>query len=135
MPVPTLKTFAATCILSAAVVVPPIASAADKPVTLTTSSLDFKTMVCSVTNVGTTPVSVTIDMISPQSGTTLLPNGAYSNPTLQPGWGDSAFVILAIGYTPGYCKFTVTGTAANVRAAACAKEVDNGPCLGVSEAR
>lgn len=50
---------------------PGASQAADKVTvtTLTTSALDFNsTFVCSVTNVGSTPINVTIALLSPQSG-------------------------------------------------------------------
>jgi hypothetical protein len=108
--------------------------AGDKGVTLTTAALDFKTtFVCSVVNVGTAPVDVTIELLYPGSGQPLYLSTTVSS-TLQPGWGTSNEYTLSVGFSSAYCKVTHSkdGT---VRAAACAKAAQNEGCQGVSEAR
>ena len=100
---------------------------------LTTSALDFSnTLACSATNVGTKPLSVTIELLSPQSG------DAINTPvttTLEPGFGTSNEFTLAVGFTSGYCRITTSGAARAVRAAACSKAAQNAGCQGVSDAR
>ena len=108
--------------------------ASDKADTLTTAALDFKdTFVCSVINVGTAPVDVTIDLLYPGSAEPLYDSTQVAE-TLQPGFGTSNEYTLQTGYTSAYCKVTHTkdGT---VRAAACAKAEQSGGCQAVSEAR
>ncbi|MGR8941503.1 MAG: hypothetical protein ACU83P_07925, partial [Gammaproteobacteria bacterium] len=104
--------------------------------------LHFKdTFVCSVINVGTAPVLVTIELLSPDTGESL--GGPYdpeSDPTklvnysLEPGLGTYIEFRLTSGYALGYCKVTHTKDGM-VRAAACAKALQNEGCQGVSEAR
>lgn len=108
--------------------------AIDKGVTLTTAALDFSdTFVCSVVNVGTAPVDVTIELLYPGSGEPLDGSMTVTN-NLQPGFGTSNEFILAVGFSSAYCKVTHTkdGT---VRAAACAKAAQNEGCQADSEAR
>ena len=100
---------------------------------LTTSALDFSsTLVCSATNVGIKPLTVTIELLSPQSGEAI--NTAVTT-TLDPGFGTSNEFTLATGFTSGYCRITTAGAARAVRAAACSKAVQNAGCQGVSDAR
>ena len=100
---------------------------------LTTSALDFSpTLICSATNVGTKPMAITIEVLSPQSGEAI--NTPVST-TLDPGFGTSNEVTLAVGFTSGYCRITTTGAARAVRAAACSKAAQNTGCQGVSDAR
>ena len=113
---------------------PGLSLAGDKGVTLTTAALDFKTtFVCSVVNVGAAPVDVTIELLYPGSGQPLI-NSSTVTAILQPGWGTSNDYTVSVGFTSAYCKVTHSkdGT---VRAAACAKAVQNEGCQGVSEAR
>ena len=100
---------------------------------LTTPAIDFSnTLVCSATNVGTRPLEVTIELLSPQSGAAI--NAAVTT-TLDPGFGTSNEFTLSVGYTSGYCRVTVDGSSRSVRAAACSKAAQNTGCQGVSEAR
>ena len=100
---------------------------------LTTSAIDFSpTLVCSATNVGTRPLTVTIELLSPQSGEAI--NPAVTT-TLDPGFGTSNEFTLAVGFTSGYCRITTSGAARAVRAAACSKAAQNAGCQGVSDAR
>ena len=100
---------------------------------LTTSALDFSnTLTCSATNVGTKPLSVTIELLSPQSGEAI---NTPVTTTLDPGFGTSNEFTLSVGYTSGYCRVTVDGSSRSVRAAACSKAAQNTGCQGVSEAR
>jgi hypothetical protein len=100
---------------------------------LTTSAIDFRdTLSCSATNVGTKPVSVTIELLSPGSGAVI---NAPVTTTLNPGFGTSNEFTLSVGYTSGYCRVTVDGSSRSVRAAACSKAAQNTGCQGVSEAR
>jgi hypothetical protein len=108
--------------------------AIDKGVTLTTAALDFSpTLVCSVVNVGTTPVDVTIELLYPGSGEPLF-NSTKVSVTVQPGWGTSNEYTLSTGYTSAYCRVTHSKDGM-VRASACAKSAQNGGCQGVAEAR
>ena len=100
---------------------------------LTTSALDFSnTLTCSATNVGPKPLSVTIELLSPQSGDAL---NTPVETTLDPGFGTSNEFTLVVGFTSGYCRITTTGAARAVRAAACSKAAQNAGCQGVSDAR
>ena len=100
---------------------------------LTTSAIDFSpTLVCSATNIGTNPLTVTVELLSPQSGEAI---NAPVTTTLDPGFGTSNQFTLAVGFTSGYCRVTVSGRAGTVRAAACSKAAQNAGCQGVSEAR
>ena len=100
---------------------------------LTTSAMDFSnTLVCSATNVGTRPLNVTIELLSPQSGDAL---NTPVTTTLDPGFGTSNEFTLAVGFTSGYCRITTSGAARAVRAAACSKAAQNAGCQGVSDAR
>ena len=100
---------------------------------LTTSAIDFSpTLVCSATNVGTKPLEVTIELLSPQSGEAIKPSVTT---TLDPGFGTSNEFTMAVGFTSGYCRITVAGLARTVRAAACSKSAQNAGCQGVSDAR
>jgi len=76
---------------------------------LTTSAMDFSnTLVCSATNVGTKPLTVTIELLSPQSGEAI---NTPVETTLDPGFGTSNEFTLAVGFTSGYCRITTTGAA------------------------
>jgi hypothetical protein len=55
--------------------------------------------------------------------------------TLAPGIGTSNEFTLQVGFTSGYCRFTTSGPARGVRAAACSKAAQSGGCQGVTEAR
>ena len=100
---------------------------------LTTSALDFSpTLVCSATNVGIKPLTVTIELLSPQTGEAI---NAPVETTLDPGFGTSNEFTLATGFTSGYCRITTSGAARAVRAAACSKAAQNAGCQGVSDAR
>ena len=100
---------------------------------LTTSAVDFSpTLVCSATNVGTKPLTVTIEMLSPQSGEAI---NAPVETTLDPGFGTSNAFTLAVGFSSGYCRITTSGAARAVRAQACSKAAQNAGCQGVSDAR
>jgi hypothetical protein len=114
---------------------PSATQAADKGAvtTLTTSALEFNNaFVCSVTNVGSTPINVTVALLSPQSGEPL-GNSVLVAETVQPGFGTSNFYLIAVGFTSAYCR--VTHTSGVVRAAACTKASQPGSCEAVSEAR
>ena len=114
---------------------PGFAAVAAERTVLTTAAIDFNTtLVCSATNVGNLPLTVRIQMLSPQSGEDLFGSEAVTT-TLQPGFGDANEVQLQVGYTSGYCRVSFAGPAASVRAAACSKAVQNGGCEGVAEAR
>ncbi len=111
------------------------AIAAGRPTTLTTSAIDFSTtLVCSATNVGSTPLAVSIQLLSPQTGEALF-NSVTVTATLEPGFGTSNELTLAVGFTSGYCRVSFAGPPTAVRAAACSKAAQNGGCQGVSEAR
>ena len=128
-----LSRLAAFC--AAALLTPGLADGAEKIYSLSTSTLDFSsTLLCSATNVGSTPVDVTIDLLSPQSGTRLF-NSTSVIATLQPGFGTANALALSVGYTSGYCKVTHTGSPGAVRAATCTKATLDSACQAVSEAR
>jgi hypothetical protein len=118
---------------AALLTLPGFAAVAAPRTVLTTSAIDFSpTLVCSATNVWTNPLTVTIELLSPQSGEAI---NAPVTATLDPGFGTSNEITLAVGFTSGYCRVTVAGPARTVRAAACSKAAQNAACQGVSEAR
>lgn len=120
---------------AALLTLPGFAAVAAPKTVLTTAAIDFSpTLVCSATNVGTTPLAVRIELLSPQSGEALF-NSETVTATLEPGFGTGNEFTLAVGFTSGYCRVTFTGPATAVRAAACSKAAQNGGCQGVSEAR
>lgn len=114
---------------------PGFAAVAAERTILTTSAIDFSdTLVCSATNVGSIPLTVRIQMLSPGSGEALY-GTLMVTATLQPGFGTENVLTLPVGFTPGYCRFIFSGPATAVRAAACSKAAQAGGCEGVSEAR
>jgi hypothetical protein len=121
-------------ILCAGSVLAPGPSVAADKLTLTTAALDFNnTFVCSVINVGTAPVDVTIELLYPGSGEPLFGSTMVTG-TLQPGFGTTNEFTLTVGFSSAYCRVTHT-KGGTVRAAACAKALQNEGCQGVSEAR
>jgi hypothetical protein len=84
--------------------------------------------------VSSASVSVTIELLSPQTGA-LIGNSVAVATTLQPGYGSSNEFTLSVGFTSAYCKVTHSGNAGSVRAAACAKAAQNAGCQAASEAR
>ena len=114
---------------------PGFAAVAAERTVLTTAAIDFSTtLVCSATNVGNIPLTVRIQLLSPQSGEALF-GSVTETATLQPGFGTGNEFQLGVGFTSGYCRVTFSGPATAVRAAACSKAEQNGGCQGVSEAR
>ena len=119
--------------VAALLTLPDFAAVAAERTVLTTAAIDFKdTLVCSATNVGTKPLEITIELLSPQSGEAINPSVTT---TLDPGFGTSNEFTLAVGFTSGYCRITTSGAARAVRAAACSKAAQNAGCQGVSDAR
>lgn len=119
---------------AAVLTLPGFAAVAAERTVLTTSAIDFTTLVCSATNVGNSPLTIRIQMLSPHTGEPLF-NSVTETATLEPGFGASNELQLAAGFTPGYCRFIFSGPPVAVRAAACSKDAQNGGCQGVSEAR
>ena len=120
---------------AALLTLPGFAAVAAERTVLTTAAIDFSTtLVCSATNVGNFPLTVRIQLLSPQTGEELF-GSVTATATLEPGFGTATELELQAGFTSGYCRVSFAGPAIAVRAAACSKAVQNGGCEGVSEAR